>query len=206
MARSRTPAGDLREACVREAFFIVGESGLEALSLREVARRLHVSHQAPYKHFASRDHLLAELVGRAFDDFAAHLDARTKSDDPALDFLHMGQAYLAYASSHPLHYRLMFGARLPDPAAHPDMMRRARHAFTMLRDGIAGLPNRAADAPADLDALFAWSAVHGLAGLLETHALPASGMAATLLADAGAYTLLQIGRALGQGVPARRAT
>ena len=56
----------MREACVEEALAIVGEAGLEALSLREVARRLHVSHQAPYKHFPSRDHILAEVVGRAF--------------------------------------------------------------------------------------------------------------------------------------------
>jgi AcrR family transcriptional regulator len=41
---------------------IIGERGIEELSLREVARRLGVSHQAPYKHFPSRDHLLAEVV------------------------------------------------------------------------------------------------------------------------------------------------
>ncbi len=201
MARSRTPAGDLREACVREALSIVGESGLEALSLREVARRLGVSHQAPYKHFASRDHLLAELVGRAFEDFAAHLDARARSDDPVLDFLHMGQAYLAYAQSHPLHYRLMFGAKLPDPAAHPEMMRRGQHAFSMLLAGARLMPNRLPDAPVELDALFAWSAVHGLATLLETHAAQAADLVPGTLAAAPLHTLMMIGRALGVSLP-----
>ncbi|MFX4450801.1 TetR/AcrR family transcriptional regulator, partial [Acinetobacter baumannii] len=52
------------------------------LSLRDVARRLGVSHQAPYKHFPSRDHILAEVVGRAYASFAAHLEKRPRSDDP----------------------------------------------------------------------------------------------------------------------------
>jgi AcrR family transcriptional regulator len=199
MARSKTPVGDVREACVREALAIVGENGIEALSLRDVARRLGLSHQAPYKHFASRDHLLAELVGRAFTDFAAQLDARERSDNPAMDFFYMGQAYLAFAQSQPLYYRLMFGATLPDPAAHPDMMQRAQHAFSLLRAGVAALPNRPPDAPTDLDALFAWSAVHGLATLLHTHACQAAGFPTAVLADAGPHTLLRIGAALGQG-------
>jgi AcrR family transcriptional regulator len=199
MPRAKTLIGDVREACVREAFAIVGESGPEALSLREVARRLGVSHQAPYKHFQSRDHLLALLVGQAFDEFAAHLDARERSDDPWIDFFHMGQAYLAFAQARPLYYRLMFGATLPDPAQHPDMVRSAQHALSMLRGGVIGLPGRVAGVAADLDALFAWSAVHGLATLLETPACRTAGLAASVLEDAGVHTLMRIGRALGQG-------
>ncbi len=44
---------------------IIAERGVEALSLREVARRLGVAHQARYKHFESRDHIVAELTIRA---------------------------------------------------------------------------------------------------------------------------------------------
>jgi AcrR family transcriptional regulator len=199
MPRAKTSIGDVREACVREAFAIIGESGLEALSLRDVARRLGVSHQAPYKHFASRDHLLAVLVGRAFDEFAAHLDARARSDDPWIDFFHMGQAYLAFARARPLYYRLMFGATLPNPAQHPEMVRSAQHALAMLRGGVVALPGRVAGAAADLDALFAWSAVHGLATLLETPACRSAGLTASVLEDAGVHTLMRIGRAFGQG-------
>jgi len=55
---------DLRERCVTEALAIIQEQGVEQLSLRDVARRLGVSHQAPYKHYANRDALLAEVVAR----------------------------------------------------------------------------------------------------------------------------------------------
>ena len=37
----------------------------------------------------------------------------------------MLEAYLAFARAHPLHYRLMFGATLPDPGRHPEMMKQA---------------------------------------------------------------------------------
>jgi AcrR family transcriptional regulator len=64
---------ELPEACVTEALAIIRDVGIENLSLREVARRLGVSHQAPYRHFPSRDHLLAEVVDRCFRDFDAAL-------------------------------------------------------------------------------------------------------------------------------------
>ena len=80
----RTP-GDLREACLVEAMAIIEQEGLEKLSLREVARRLGVSHQAPYRHYPSRDHLLVEVMRRCFRDFATFLDDRAKEDDPRKD-------------------------------------------------------------------------------------------------------------------------
>jgi AcrR family transcriptional regulator len=59
MATSSNRTGDLREACVKQALEIIAKGGIDSLSLRDVARRLGVSHQAPYKHFPSRDHILA---------------------------------------------------------------------------------------------------------------------------------------------------
>ena len=64
VAKPSPRSGNLREACIAEAFRIIEDAGLEALSLREVARRLGVSHQAPYKHFPSRDHIVAEILAQ----------------------------------------------------------------------------------------------------------------------------------------------
>jgi AcrR family transcriptional regulator len=84
---------DLREDCLTEAASIIAERGLEVLSLREVARRLGVSHQAPYKHFESRDHILAELTIRAPRSFAAKLEAREHHEDHFADLEAVGRAY-----------------------------------------------------------------------------------------------------------------
>lgn len=196
MAKRKSRPADLREACVQEALAIIGESGVEALSLREVARRLNVSHQAPYKHFASRDHILAEVVSRAFAAFAEHLDHRPRSPDPEEDLSNMGHAYLGYAQAHPLHYQLMFETRLPDPAQHPEMMRRARHAFSILNAAIGRLPGRPADAPPELDALFIWSAMHGLASILRSHALATLALPPEVLHAAVPFALGRLAVAL----------
>ena len=56
--------GDLRAALLQAAGEILEKEGLEALSLREAARRAGVSHNAPYRHFPDRDSLLAALVAQ----------------------------------------------------------------------------------------------------------------------------------------------
>lgn len=193
-------SGTLRDDCVREALAIIEEEGVERLSLRDVARRLGVSHQAPYKHFPSRDHVLAEIVRRAFESFARHLDARPPAGDPYEDLGNMGRAYLEYARDHPLSYRLMFGTPLPDAADHPEMMRSARHAFSLLRDCLARMreaEGRPADpGAAELDALFVWSTMHGLSGVLHSHTLPTLGLSSAVLDAAAGHALHRIGDAL----------
>ncbi|MEM8551196.1 MAG: TetR/AcrR family transcriptional regulator [Pseudomonadota bacterium] len=76
MSRKASDRPDnLKEAAISEAFAIIERDGVEKLSLREVARRLGVSHQAPYKHFSSRDHILAAVVARCYRHFAEYLVA-----------------------------------------------------------------------------------------------------------------------------------
>ena len=106
------PEGGVREASVREALAIIEQDGVEKLSLREVARRLGVSHQAPYKYFSTREHLLAEVIGRCFDEFGAQLEAAASGEadlEPAL--MAMGDRYLEFAAQRPSAYRLMFSWR-----------------------------------------------------------------------------------------------
>lgn len=198
--RSRTAAGDLHEACLREALVIIGDSGVEALSLREVARRLGVSHQAPYKHFSSRDHLLAEIVRRSFAEFALALDSRPLHTDPHQNLHAMGEAYLDYAFRYPLHYRLMFGSVLPNPEAHPDMMQSASHAFSQLREALlivhGGPKKSGAKRAAELDSLYVWSVMHGLASLVQTEALSFAGLPKVVLDQAIGHVMSRIGTGL----------
>ncbi len=195
--------GEVREACLEEALAIIEESGVEALSLREVSRRLGVSHQAPYRHFTNRDDLLAELLSRCFEVFAAHLEARPRSDHPGDDFYAMGEAYLSFAQAHPTRYRLMFSTPMPSPEKYPQMMARARAAFGLLQRRLAGMP--APPAPVGqpvsdkLDALFVWSTVHGLAGLLNSQITAGLGFTREEHAAAIGQILARIGLGLGMG-------
>lgn len=162
---------DLAEACVREALAVIERSGVEALSLREVARRLGVSHQAPYRHFPSRDHLLAEIVRRSFQQLTDRLEARPPADDPHTDLTGLGRAYLEHAGRHPLAYRLMFGTPLPPAADHPAMASAARRAFDVVRCAVAALHAGDDDRQVDVEALVVWGKVHGLASLPRVPAI-----------------------------------
>lgn len=171
---------DLKEACIQAAREVIAEQGIEGLSLRDVARKLGVSHQAPYRHYPSRDHLLAAIMQRCFVDFAAYLDqaAQAHTKDALLG---MGEAYMRYAALHPLEYRLMFGTPWPEPAAHPDLVRHAVHAFGLLRHQLhqhlqQGAGAAQTDAPAllaqaELQALFIWSALHGMASIQQANVM-----------------------------------
>jgi AcrR family transcriptional regulator len=195
---------DLREACITEALAIIETLGIERLSLREVSRRLGVSHQAPYKHFPSRDHILAEIVRRAFESFAAYLDSHRVPDDPIADFEMMGRAYLDYAQAHPLQYRLMFSTPLPNAADHPEMMASANRAFDVLRDSLQQMRlDRHNGSPdqLDLDALFVWSANHGLAMILQTQVLDTLLLSGDALNTAAEHLRARIAQALGVRLP-----
>lgn len=173
MAKTDTKrSGNLADQCVAEAMFIIGEQGVDKLSLREVARRLGVSHGAPYKHFPSRDHLLAEIVRRSFDDFARHLDARPDSGDVDADMAAMGTAYIDYALAFPLQYRLMFSTTLPNAVEHPEMKASANHSFDLLIKVLRRKHgNTTPNEVIEQDALFVWGTLHGLAGILKSEVL-----------------------------------
>ena len=201
---------DLREACLTEALSIISASGVEKLSLREVARRLGVSHQAPYRHFASRDHVLAEIVRRAFADFAQALRSPPQTDNPAADTLAMGMAYVAFASAEPLKYRLIFGGTLPDPGAHPEMMLGAREAFNVLRAALIRLFEARGQQPEsdliDREALFAWSSLHGVVSLMRSDAINTLDLAPSARASFVAHALQKVGTVLGIDVHGTQST
>jgi len=193
---------DLRDACIVAAQDVIAERGIENLSLRDVARKLGVSHQAPYKHYPSRDHLLAEVMRRCFERFAAHLDARQHFDDPKADLESLGQQYLNYAQAHPLEYRLMFSTPWPESAEHPDLVRDAVHAFDILRQVMRSMHGNVAAKRdlADLDAIFIWSSMHGAAGVMHGNCIAKLDLKPKVLSQAMAHVMEMV----GQGLAARR--
>jgi AcrR family transcriptional regulator len=161
--------GDLRRALLDAALAIVAAGGPGALSLRELARKAGVSHAAPYRHFESREALLATLATEGFLGLGAEM-ARSAAgeEDPLLRFRALGVAYVCYAVQHPGHFRVMFGAGLEHRDDDSPLAAAGAPTLQALIDVIAVGQRvgklRAGD-PREL-ALPAWSMVHGLAMLL----------------------------------------
>lgn len=198
---------DLKEACVRAAHEFIAEQGVERLSLRDVARRLGVSHQAPYKHYPSRDHLLAEVIRRCYRDFANYLDARGEHADPWADLGALGQRYQAFAVSHPVQYRLMFSTPWPHSGEENALAAEATHAFDVLRTvlrRIHGAEKSKRD-QVDLDALFIWSNMHGMASISQSNVMSHLGLAAGVTRRAHDHLRTMIGHAMAGAITERSA-
>jgi AcrR family transcriptional regulator len=65
--------GDLHRAIVNAALKVLSETQSTEFSLRELARRAGVTHNAPYKHFADKRELLAAVSAVGFDLLAKRL-------------------------------------------------------------------------------------------------------------------------------------
>jgi AcrR family transcriptional regulator len=198
-APGAAPAPELRDACIAAAREDIARHGIEGLSLRDVARSLGVSHQAPYKHYASRDHLLAEVMRRGFEQFAQHLDARRHFDDPRQDLESLSRQYLSYARQHPLEYRLMFGTPWPGCTEQSAQLHQSTHAFDILRQvlqRIHGSGARQAER-VDLDALFVWSALHGLVGVLSGNCVEKLGLQPKMMEQVVQHVTDRVARGVG---------
>lgn len=140
--------------------------GMEKLSLRALAREAGVSATAPYRHFSSRQCLLAGIAIRGFRRLTERmLTARASSDSFDDQFVNIGLAYIDNAVSDPVTYQLMFGAMV-DFAAYPELQQASEDSFSEL---LTMIEDNAPLAELNLTAIelagIVWSGVHGIASL-----------------------------------------
>ena len=95
--------------------------GLDGFSMRKLAREVGVTAPALYRHYESREHVLADVVREAYAEFTGKL-YRALEGPTALDrFVRAGDGYLDFALKHPRWYQILFTApeqlgmgKLPD--------------------------------------------------------------------------------------------
>ncbi len=157
---------DVRGDILRAALDLMNEGGLGALSMREVARRAGVSHQAPYHYFTDREAILAELAREGFEtlnDYIAKALAGTVGAREGMAA--MGGAYVQFALDHPALFSLMFRCELVDLSKYPNAKAVADEAFNAPLRVIAETYGE--DDPNLMNRMLAcWSMSHGLATLL----------------------------------------
>jgi AcrR family transcriptional regulator len=166
--------GNLREALLESAIGLIAEVGPAGFTLRELARRAGVSHNAPYRHFRDRDALMAAVAKQGFRELARTMLRAADGEAGALDRLkRAGLTYIAFALRRPEHFTVMFDA----PTAvntHPDSAEAAAEAFGTLVNFVKNCQEEGRlppGAPHEF-ALLAWSMVHGVAKLAITGRLP----------------------------------
>jgi AcrR family transcriptional regulator len=174
--------GDLPNAMRAAARTILNETGPEAVGLRETARRVGVSATAAYRHFASKEDLLASVAAEGFRELSATMEAAMSGPEPLID---LGLAYVEFALQKRGLFRLMFGPILVERKKYPALNEAAGAAFDFLRSAVAGEDEASRDDPA---AIAAWGLVHGLSSLFIDDLIPeehARGLAQQIFVQAG---------------------
>jgi AcrR family transcriptional regulator len=165
---------NLRQTLLAAAVALIGEVGPHAFTLREVARRAAVSHNAPYRHFVSKDELLVAVAAEGFDRLTAVMQESLARGKSPLERLQLcGCGYVDFALRWPHHFLVMFDL----PAAlreHCKSRAVGENAFHVLLDCITAAQQSGclpAGDPLPL-AWTAWSLVHGIAKLATSGNLP----------------------------------
>ena len=163
--------GDLREQLLLAGEQALSEMPIDDVSLREIARRVGVSHAAPKHHFASMADLLGEIAARGFEKFVTALGnaaEESKSQTPEDRLYAMGRAYLRFADDNSAVYSLMFG-QVVKMSMTPALTKSSYEAWTQLENAVAEITG-AMRAP--IAATHVWSSVHGLSMLKSARRLP----------------------------------
>lgn len=173
--------GNLREALVTAALKLIAEKGPHGFSFAEVAREAGVSPAAPYRHFPSREALIAEAALRGFGLFADLLDDAWNRGKPSplAAFGKVGRAYLAFARHEPGYYIAMFEAGL-DLDADPALRAEAERAQGAMRRAAEALIERAAPEKRPLARMMSahiWAMSHGV---VELFARNSAGLGAPI--------------------------
>jgi AcrR family transcriptional regulator len=166
--------GDLRRALLSAATELAERGGSDGVALREAARRIGVSPSAAYRHFPSRDGLLAHVGSQAREALAQRMlaataDIRGSSGRSArARFRATGRAYIEFALDEPGLFEVAFrrcppALYVPDDPSPYAVLSEALDALDGA--GLLAVPRAAAEVPA-------WVAVHGAAILLGEGMLP----------------------------------
>lgn len=176
MAETSTdPETEKKTSATREAFLeagakILAEVGPEKISLRAVAKRAKLSPMAPYRHFSSKEGLLAELARLGFRQLGRAVRNVCRDDVESIDadvFKAMAAAYIEFAERNPEVYRLMFAGIIPEFKDYPELKTDAEWSYQILQQAIEAMQRKRIlkDENPRILAHHCWSVMHGFVNL-----------------------------------------
>ena len=162
--------GDLKNTLIQAGVEILSEEGVSGLSLRKVAQRAGVSHNAPYFHFADKQALIAAISTEGYRSLYEQLVMirETYQSDPRRQLVEAAFMYLRFAQTRPAHFKVTFSNAVEREEAYPDLVEMADNLIGELIK-IVGDCQKAGilhPAPVGAMAVSVWSAVHGFTCLL----------------------------------------
>lgn len=168
--KKRYHHGSLRAALVDSAKSLIAERGRAEFTLRELAKRLGVTHAATYHHFKDKDDLLAAVAEQGYHALRDRLiEALAQSPDHSVIRMRaMGVAYVRFAMENHAHFRVMFGHKFADISSYPELKAAGEATRGLMNKTLEQGQREEIYKDGDLYELAAisWSALHGLALLM----------------------------------------
>lgn len=156
--------GELRAALIEAALNTIEHDGVQALSLRGLARTVGVSPMAPYHHFADRADLLVAIAVEGFKRLQTTKErALARVDnDPASGLVAGTVNYVEFMIDNPNLHRLMHDIQVAGRAAHPDLATAAAAPAASLLQLVERLLSaHSSSYDAQLAATSIWALAHG---------------------------------------------
>lgn len=130
--------GNLRAVLLDEAVGVLRESGVDGLSLRDLARRAGVSHGAPRSHFVDRQALLDALAEAGFERLTTAVRRALDGEGSRTERLHrVARAYVDFAVDDAALMELMFQTKV---TTKPEAVHEAAGTLFTVLDGALGPP------------------------------------------------------------------
>tara|TARA_B100000965_G_scaffold401262_1_gene424719 strand:+ start:2297 stop:2893 length:597 start_codon:yes stop_codon:yes gene_type:complete len=161
--------GNLKEELISSACRICELSGHDHMSLRSIAKEANVSQTAPYRHFKTKECLLAEVSKRGFEELTERIKSATSKANKANTkdrFLEMGLAYLEFGLEKRKTYDLMHSPVI-DKVEFPELLDAAQGAFEELVQILKDLYPGISEDSLGQKCIKFWALMHGLVGLLD---------------------------------------
>ena len=161
--------GNLKEELISSACIICEANGHDHMSLRSIAKEANVSQTAPYRHFKTKDSLLAEVSKRGFEELTDRMKlAISKGNIKSANdkFLEMGLAYLEFGLEKRKTYDLMHSPII-DKVQFPELLNAAQGAFDELVQILKELYPGISEDTLGKKCIKFWAMMHGLVGLLD---------------------------------------
>ncbi|MYY17035.1 MULTISPECIES: TetR/AcrR family transcriptional regulator [unclassified Streptomyces] len=147
---------------------LVEERGVQALTLREIARAAGVSHGAPRRYFPTHVSLLSAIARTGFADLAGRAAAVAEPGeaerDPRAQVERLCQVYLDFARTRGGMFELMFRHDLLE-SGHLGLRESSLPLFGLFADTVGRARPHPAGADARLVAGALWAGLHGIAQL-----------------------------------------
>ncbi|MGB4811370.1 MAG: TetR/AcrR family transcriptional regulator [Methylophilaceae bacterium] len=162
----------LRTLIIDAARALFVSKGVDAVTMREIAKRIDYSATSIYLHFTDKEAVLRAIIDTDMLALASSLKEVLQMADPVERMLALGDSYAKFALTYPNHYRLMFMAeRLPcSPETSSLQQNNAEHdAYFQLKSVVNAVFLAEKFRPEltdyELIAQTIWAGIHGVCSL-----------------------------------------